>query len=214
MKYKAVIFDLDGTLMDSLTDLAISGNYALEKLGLPTHSQDKYKYFVGNGNAVLLQRIVPQPFEQSVLDKITPIFMAHYDAHKSDNTTPYEGIMELLEGLKSKNILTAVATNKNKNFAVELIRKEFGNLIDFTNGVNEKFKPKPDASMIDDLVNQMGLNRSEILYVGDTNVDMQTAKNANLSACAVLWGFRTKAELLQFNPNHIVSKPKEILELF
>lgn len=214
MKYKAIIFDLDGTLMDSLTDLANSGNYSLEKLGLPTHSHDEYKYFVGNGNAVLLQRIVPQPYEQSVLDEITPIFMEHYDAHKSDNTAPYDGIMDLLEGLKRKNIPIAVATNKNKAFATELIKAEFGDLIDFTNGVNENFKPKPDSSMIDDLVRKIGINRSEILYVGDTNVDMQTANNASLPACAVLWGFRTKEELEQFKPAHIVSKPEEILELF
>ena len=218
MKYKAVIFDLDGTLMDSLTDLAIAGNYSLEKCGMPVHSHDKYKYFVGNGIAVLLERIVPQNLSEHekkvAVEKITPHFMEHYNAHKSDHTGPYAGIIDLLKGLKNKDIPTAVATNKDKDIAVLLIEKEFGDLIHFTNGVNDEFKPKPDSSMIVDLIEKLGKDKSEILYIGDTNVDMQTAKNAGLAACGVLWGFRSKEELMAFSPAHIVSNPQEILELF
>lgn len=214
MKYKAAIFDLDGTLMNSLTDLAISGNYALKQLGLPTHEIDDYKYFVGNGIAVLLERIVPQPFDKHIIEKITPIFMEHYNKHKSDNTAPYEGIVDLLKGLREKGIPTAVATNKDNDIAAALIKKEFGDLINFTNGVNDRFKPKPDSSMIENLILKLGKSKNDILYIGDTNVDMQTAKNAGLSACGVLWGFRKREELERFNPSHIVSKPSEILELF
>lgn len=213
-KYKAVIFDLDGTLMDTITDLANAGNYALSAFGMPAHTVDEYKYFVGNGIPKLIERMLPQPASAADIEKISPVFGEYYSEHKEDNTKPYDGISELLEGLSAKKIPVGIATNKLHPLAQELVANRFGGLVQFVSGDREGLSPKPAPDLVLDVLEKIGSAKDETLFVGDSSVDMRTGLNSGLDVCGVTWGFRKRDELEAFKPAHIVDKPSEILKLF
>ena len=212
---KLVIFDLDGTLLDTIADLAASTNYALSQLGYPTHAKDKYHYMVGNGINKLFERALPEDKRdnEEVL-KMREIFVGHYENHNSDYSKPYPGIVELLEELKKRKIPMAVASNKYQAGTEKLV-KHFFPTIPFiaTLGQREGIPVKPNPQIIDDILTIKNIDRDQILYVGDSGVDMQTANNAKLIACGVSWGFRPVEELKEFNAHHIVDQPNEILNL-
>ncbi len=211
--YKLVIFDLDGTLLNTLGDLAAAGNHALSEMGYPTHEVNAYRHFVGNGRPNLIHRILPENHTEEQHSECNRLFSEYYAQHKTDRTAPYEGIAELLAKLKADGIKIAVNTNKDNSFSCELLKSNFGEVIDDVIGFGAGFpaKPAPDAAL--ELIKRFGANKPEALYVGDSNVDMQVSKNAEIDGCAVLWGFRDYEELAACSPRHIAKNTDELYEI-
>lgn len=207
-----VIFDLDGTLLNTIADLANSTNHALKQCGFPTHETDEYPFFVGNGINKLFERALPeaQRNEENVL-RVRKEFVPYYDKHNADFSTPYPGIPELLEELQAKGIMLAVASNKYQSATEKLIKHYFPNIrFVAVFGQREGITPKPDPTIVNDILDIAQTAVKEVLYVGDSGVDMQTAINSGMTSCGVTWGFRPRAELEAFNPDYIVDSPKEI----
>ena len=194
--YKMVIFDLDGTLLNTLDDLAAAGNHALQHFGLPIHESDKYRYFVGNGIPKLIERIVPENCNTKTRNMVYEEFCSYYENHMNDNTRPYEGIIEMLEILRENKILSVVVTNKADDFAGAIVERYFGDLITRTYGSIEGYPKKPDPYWVNKAIEEFGFDRSEIIYIGDSGVDMQVAVNSGLYSCGVTWGFRDREELV------------------
>jgi phosphoglycolate phosphatase len=214
---KLIIFDLDGTLLNTLNDLADCTNYVLKKNGFPTHHVDAYKYFVGNGVDMLLRRALPKDVTKNFYSNIFNDFMAYYEIHKADNTAPYIGIVETLEFLQEKGILLAVATNKPHELLPELMQHYFPTINWVAVIGNRTDVPiKPNPQIVFDILNSINkehhipIEKYEILYVGDTSVDMETAQNAGIKSVGVLWGFRTKEELFEAGAVFCINKPKEL----
>ena len=211
---KLVIFDLDGTLLDTIADLAESANYALKQLDYPTHPVDAIRTFVGNGINKLLERALPahEQTEENIM-RMRSHFVPYYDIHNADLSTPYPGIVSLLEDLQAKGILIAVASNKYQEATVKLVKQYFPN-IDFVEilGQREGINVKPDPSIVFDILQKANLSKENVLYVGDSGVDMQTAINAEVDAIGVTWGFRPRAELESFQPMGLIDKAEDLLE--
>ena len=208
--YDLIIFDLDGTLLDTIGDLAAAGNYTLEKMGKPLHSEDEYKLFVGNGIPKLIERMLPPEHNAGEEATALEIFSEYYGKHKSDRTKPYEGMRELLEEAAAAGVICVCNTNKAQEFSAELIKKAYGDRIRDIIGAGSGYpvKPAPDAAL--ELIGRYG---GRTLYVGDSSVDMQTAANAGIDACGVLWGFRSRAELESFSPRYIAENIVELREI-
>lgn len=212
IQYKAVIFDLDGTLVNSLNDLADSVNIVLASYNLPTHDVESYKYRVGNGIRKLMQRSLPDD-KQDLLDEALEKFKAVYARHNMDKTRPYEGITELLEKLCAQNIKLGVCTNKHDEAAKVIIKALFGeDIFDEIIGDKQGLKRKPDPGKVLTMAQNWNLQPQEIAYLGDSGVDMQTAVNAGMLAVGVLWGFRTEAELKENGADILISSPLELLQ--
>ncbi len=211
--YKYVIFDLDGTLLNTLDDLADAGNYALKTMGYPVHETEKYKYFVGNGIPRLIERIIPKNCTKENAEKVHSLFSEYYSNHCLDKTKPYEKIPETLSALKKENIKIGVATNKDHEFSLKLIKDFFGDTVDVVCGRKDGFPKKPDPYMVNLILEQFKADKEQTLYVGDSNVDMETAINAGLSSCGVLWGFRTEEELRESGAKYIAHSLDELFSL-
>lgn len=211
--FKAVLFDLDGTLINTLTDLANATNYMLEQFGFPTHEVGKYKYMVGNGMPKLMERALPNGHkdEQSIKEALN-IFLPYYNAHSLDNTAPYNEIMQLLCELKNRNIKTAVVTNKAHLSAVSLVEKLFLNMFSAVAGQKDGMPTKPNPTVVFNVMNELGVLPNECIFVGDSGVDMQTAKNSGAFALGVLWGFREKDELIKNGADDVIASPLELLK--
>jgi len=211
-----LIFDLDGTLLDTIADMAESSNHALTKCGFPTYKISAYRFFIGNGINKLFERILPEGQKtQENIQNLRKHFLEHYDIHNSELTVPYTGIPELLIKLQSAGIKIAVASNKYHK-ATEKLVKHFFPEIQFIAifGQREGIAVKPDPTIVHDiLVLAKGAKPEEVLYIGDSGVDMQTAQNAGVEACGVTWGFRPRAELMELSPKYIVDKAEEILKI-
>lgn len=214
-KTKLVIFDLDGTLLDTIEDLAVSINYVLEKSGYPTHSVEEYKYFVGNGVIKLIERALPEEFcTTELIARFQADYISHYAEHGRDNTAPYHGIPELLDELKGRGVTLAVASNKHHPATVELIEHYFGTeTFAVIYGKRDLVEPKPDPTIVLDIMRQCGVTPAEVLYVGDSSTDMQTARNASVRAVGVTWGFRTQRELEEHGATYIIDSPMELLRV-
>ncbi len=210
---KLIIFDLDGTLLNTIADLAHSTNFALESNGFPTHEIEEYKYFVGNGINKLFERALPEGEKsEENIAKVRNVFLVHYDRHNADHSRPYEGMVELLEQLQKKGIKLAVASNKYQA-ATEKLVPHFFPTVSFVAilGQREGINPKPDPTIVHDILSVANVTKEETLYVGDSNVDMQTAINSGVDACGVAWGFRLVAELGAYHPKYIAHKAADIL---
>lgn len=209
---KLIIFDLDGTLLNTIADLAQSTNHALQVLGYPTHEESAYNFMVGNGINKLFERALPEgeKSEENVL-RVRKEFIPYYDVHNADKSQPYPGIPELLEQIQEKGMQLAVASNKYQAATEKLIAHYFPN-IRFTAvfGQREGINVKPDPTVVFDILKIAQVAKEEVLYVGDSGVDMQTAANAGVTACGVTWGFRPRAELESFHPAHVVEQASEI----
>ena len=209
---KLVIFDLDGTLLNTIADLANSTNYALKVLGYPIHEPDKYNFMVGNGINKLFERALPdgEKTEENVL-RVRQEFVPYYDQHNADKSRPYPGVTELLETLQTACMQLAVASNKYQAATEKLIAHYFPN-IKFTAvfGQREGIPVKPDPIIVKEILQIAKVQEEETLYVGDSGVDMQTAINAGVTSCGVTWGFRPRTELESFHPDHIVDNAEEI----
>ena len=211
---KLVIFDLDGTLLNTLEDLKECTNYILRKYHFPEHPLDSYRYFVGNGIPVLIQKAIPTGTPKELEVKILEEFLAFYDLHKADLTAPYPGIVQLLETLQNKGIQIAVASNKVHDAMAPLMAYYFPKIKFLAAiGNREGIPPKPHPQIVADIISMTDFDLSEVLYVGDTKVDMETAHRAQLTAVGVLWGFRDREELEESNAEYIIGNPKELLDL-
>ena len=212
--YKTYVFDLDGTLLDTLGDLASSVNYALEAHHMPQHTQDEVRLMVGNGVRLLMERAVPGGAQNPLFDDTFATFRQHYLEHSLDTTRPYDGIPEMLHELKRRGCKTAVVSNKFHAATTELCRHFFPDTIDVAVGEHEaegiRKKPAPDT--VFEALRQLGVGGEGAVYVGDSDVDIATARNSHLSCISVLWGFRDRDFLLAHGATTFVSTPAELLK--
>lgn len=215
MQYKAVIFDLDGTLVDSLADLSDSVNLMLESYGFPTHEVEKYRYFVGNGSKKLMERTLPRDKAASAefVEEALAKYKAIYKERLLEKTRPYNGVRELLEELKSRGIPLGVCTNKHNDAALTIVK------ILFTPGTFEEvlgdrpgFPKKPNPATPLEIASHLGVKPDEVAYLGDTSVDMETAVHAGFLPVGVLWGFRPEEELVKSGAKVLLKAPLELLE--
>lgn len=209
---KTVIFDLDGTLLNTLDDLADSTNYALSRFGYPTRTIEEVRQFVGNGVAKLIERAIPEGKNNPNFEKCLSIFKENYAQNMYNKTAPYNGIIEMLSNLKSKGIKIAVVSNKFDLAVKELCKKYFEGFIDFAAGENEaqgiKKKPAPDTVL--SVLNEFNFAPEDAVYVGDSDVDIMTAKNSKMPCISVTWGFRDEKFLLENGATILINAPSEI----
>ena len=215
MDIKLIIFDLDGTLLNTLDDLTESTNFALSNFNYPLKSTEEIRNFVGNGVAKLIERAIPNGINNPNYNNCLEIFKKHYSLNKYNKTTPYIGILELLKELKKLNYKTAIVSNKFDLAVKELSERYFQNLIDISIGENEAMgiKKKPSADTINKVLNDLNISHENSIYVGDSDVDIMTAKNSNMPCISVTWGFREKEFLIAHNATTIINEPKEILNI-
>ncbi len=210
----AVIFDLDGTLLNTLGDLRAATNHALEVRGLPPHSMEEIRQFIGNGIRLLICRAMPEGTPEAEIDAALDDFKAYYAAHIHDRTVPYDGIPQLLTALRKRGIKVAVLSNKIDSASQQLIEYFFPGKTDVVFGEHVGVPRKPDPTSCRMVMQQLGVQPEQVLYVGDSGTDMQTAKNAGLYAVGVTWGFRSKEVLLENGADVLVHRPEQILQIF
>lgn len=210
-----VIFDLDGTLLNTISDLGNAANHALGKAGLPTHPLQSYPRFVGNGVRKLMERVVPQSMrDPETIDRLLVDFKEYYGNHLTDCTQPYPGIPELLRDLSARGVRLAVASNKYQQAVGELIGHFFPDIPwAAVEGQKEGIPVKPDPSIVFGILTKSPTPKSKVLYVGDSGVDMETARRACVESCGVTWGFRPLDELLANHADHIAGTPGQLLDL-
>jgi len=214
MKFKAVIFDLDGTLVDSLHDIADSMNIVLQNYNFPTHSYEKHQSFIGSGIRSLVHNALPESHrnEQQIDDCFNSMIEVYRD-NCTCKTKPYDGIVELLDNLKSRDITLSVLSNKADEFTKKITHTLFPNYFDPVVGLKVEAHKKPNPKVAVELSETLGIKTEEIIYLGDTGIDMQTANNANMCAVGVLWGFRPKEELISNGANYVLSNPLDLLNI-
>ena len=213
MRFDTVIFDLDGTILDTLGDLRDSVNFALKNNNLPCRSTEEIRAFVGNGIRLLIERAVPQNTESAVVNKCFDDFKEHYKNNFANLTKPYDGVIAVLNKLKDKGIKLAIVSNK-ADFAVQtLVEKYFEGIFDFSVGEKEGIRRKPFPDSVFNAMEYLGADKNTTVYVGDSEVDVETAFNSGIPCIAVAWGFRDKAVLENLNPEYIVEIPKQIIEI-
>lgn len=214
-RYDAVIFDLDGTLLDTLDDLMDAANYALAQMGWPSRSREEIRQFVGNGVALLMERAVPAGTAPEDTARALGIFKDYYEVHKRDRTAPYPGIPELLRSLRAKGCRLAVVSNKFDAAVKELMEDYFPGLLHAAAGENEAagIPKKPAPAMVLRALEELGVAPDRAVYVGDSDVDLQTAKNAGLPCISVTWGFRERDFLTAHGATLFADAPADILAL-
>lgn len=211
--YKLAVFDMDGTILDTLEDLKDSTNFALEKCGYPTRSYDEVRRFVGNGIRKLIERAVPEGLTTEQIDRVHEVFTEHYKVHCADKTKAYDGIKPLLEKLRASGVKTAVVSNKADYGVQELCREYFDGLFDYAVGEREGIRRKPAPDAVNEALRVLGIDKSEAVYIGDSDVDFETAKNAELPCISVLWGFRDEEFLREKGATLFVRDPAEIYDI-
>lgn len=208
-----IIFDLDGTLLNTIDDLGHACNHALSQLGFPTHAIDSYPALVGNGVKNLIRRALPESecTEENV-ERVYTAFVPYYDAHNADYTRPYEGIVELLQVLKQEGHTLAVASNKYQAATEKIVNQQFPSIFDVILGEREGIARKPDPQIVYDIFRITHHTSGAVLYVGDSLVDMETAKNANVPFVACSWGFVSRETLMKARATHIIDHPTELMQ--
>ena len=212
---KLVIFDLDGTLLNTIEDLGNAANYALSRNGYPTHSLASYPFFVGNGVRNLIRKALPDDARtDSIIDSLLKDFKEFYNEHNTDCTKPYDGIVELLRKLQDNGVKMAVASNKYQQATEKIIASYFGD-IDFVAvyGQRDGVNVKPDPSVVFSILADAKVPKSDVLYVGDSGVDMETARRACVDSVGVTWGFRSEKELNEYHADRIVNKVSDIFDI-
>ena len=213
MNIKAAIWDLDGTLLNTLDDLAATRNAAMAATGLPTHTTDEVRMFVGNAIGKLIERAVPNGRENPKFQAVYDAFVAHYGAHSRDRTKPYDGILPMLDALAVQGVKLAIVSNKIDFAVKELSRDYFGERMQAAIGDDPGRRRKPAPDSVLEAMRQLGVTRAETVYIGDSDVDVETARNAGVACCAVSWGFRSVQCLKDAGATHIAATPKELLAM-
>jgi phosphoglycolate phosphatase len=212
MKYQLAIFDLDGTLLDTLGDLADSTNYIMRQYGYPERTITEVRSFVGNGIRKLLERSAPNGTSPEEIDRMFEMFKEYYRAHCADKTKPYDGIMELLHALKKKGVKLAVVSNKADYAVKALCEQYFPGYFDEAVGERVGIARKPAPDTVHEVLKNLKIDKSQAVYIGDSEVDVETAKNAEMDCIAVDWGFRDKEVLENAGAEIIVSTPAGLFE--
>ncbi len=212
MKVKAVIFDLDGTLLNTLTDLSASVNYTLERFGFPLRSEREVRSYLGNGIRALVEKSLPAD-KKDMTDECLKVFKNYYDIHKDDNTAPYDGIVDMLRSVKAAGLKTAIVSNKYDAAVQYLKDVTFSGLIDFAVGEGNGIaaKPAPDGVWL--ALKKLNAVNEESVYVGDSEVDLMTAENSGLKCVAVTWGFRDREELILRGAKNVIDAPDRLASL-
>lgn len=210
--YKAVIFDLDGTLLNTFEDLGNSVNFALEKMNFPLRTMQEVRRFIGNGVVVLMSRAVPEGTSEKDSKEALDIFRQHYLSNMNNNTKPYDGVLELLDILKQRGIKTAVVSNKLHEAVVELCELYFGDRLDLAYGVSNEDERKPKPNNVYKALEKLGVQGNDSIYIGDSEVDVQTAHNANIGCIGVTWGARDIEDLQESGVEFIANDITQVLE--
>ncbi|MBQ9664150.1 MAG: HAD family hydrolase [Oscillospiraceae bacterium] len=213
MKYQAVLFDMDGTVLDTLDDLLDSTNYSLSHFGLPQVSREHIRRNLGNGALYLIRNSVPQGCSPELQEEILAFYKPWYAAHCRIKTAPYEGILPLMEALRDRGLQLAIVSNKPDTAVQELSEACFPGLLELSVGESPAVRRKPAPDTVLKAAEQMGLNAADCVYVGDSEVDIQTARNAGMDCIAVTWGFRDEPQLLEAGAEVLARSPEELLAL-
>ena len=208
-----VIFDMDGTVLNTLDDLATSVNYVLTRYGMPVHCTEDYRRYFGNGIRYALECAVPKGTEETTIGQMLPVFKEHYNAHCLDKTRPYDGIPELMKALRDRGFKLAIVSNKIDSAVKELNAKFFSAYVDVTIGEREGIRRKPAPDTVVQALKELKSSKHEAVYIGDSEVDLQTAANAGLPCISVLWGFREKDFLTEQGATVFANTPQEIYDL-
>lgn len=212
-KINTVIFDMDGTVLDTLDDLTFSMNHVLEQFGMPPRTRKDYRAFFGNGVRYALEKAVPQGTSGEMIDRMLPVFKEHYNAHCLDHTKPYEGIPELMKELKEKGFKMAIVSNKIDSAVKELNERFFSKSVAAAIGERPGVRRKPAPDTVREALKELNSSPEEAVYVGDSEVDAATAKNAGIPCISVLWGFRDEAFLRQNGAVLFAERPGDILNI-
>ena len=211
---KGIIFDLDGTLINSLTDIALCMNEVLQQMQLPTHDIQQYNYFVGDGAWVLSQNVLPKNSQEHLVKEVFERFKKLYDENIYENTKPYDGIYELLQQLEQHSFKLGILSNKPHEFTLKYAKKFFSEYaFEEIHGQKKEAMKKPHPAGALHIAQAFGLQSQEIFYIGDTSTDMKTAYNAKMKSIGVTWGFRPKEELIEHGAHYIAHTPQEIFEI-
>ena len=210
MRYKAVLFDMDGTVLDTLDDLADSVNRSLREFGLPEVSRFQVGQSLGNGAKYLIRHCLPEGSDEALCERVLSFYKPWYDAHCRIKTKPYDGILQLMETLRADGVSQAIISNKPDSAVQELAEAFFPGLMDVVIGESPAVKRKPSPDTVVAAARQMGLMASDCVYIGDTEVDLETARNAGMDCIPVSWGFRTEEQLCAAGAEEIIRSPEEL----
>lgn len=208
-----IIFDMDGTVLNTLDDLTESVNYVMNRFNMPTHGTEDYRRYFGNGIRYALKCAVPEGTSDSVIDEMLPVFKEHYDKHCLDRTRPYDGITELMRKLKGRGYKMAIVSNKIDSAVKELNDRFFSEYVDVAIGEREGIKRKPAPDTVIAALNELVSNKETSVYIGDSEVDYQTAVNSGIPCISVLWGFRDKDYLVDIGAELFAETPQEVLDI-
>ena len=212
MKYKAVLFDMDGTVLNTLGDLAAAVNHTLREFSMPERSIAEVAAALGNGAAYLIAHTVPDGTPKELTDKVLAAYAPYYDAHCDILTAPYDGIVPLMQKLRGRGVKLAVISNKQDTAVKPLAEKYFPGLLEIAVGESAEVRRKPNPDAVLAALRHIGVEREDAIYVGDTEVDLQTARNAGMECASVDWGFRTREQLVEIGAEHIFGTVQELEE--
>lgn len=212
MKTELLIFDLDGTVLDTLEDLYLATDYALSRFGLEKRTKEEVRAFVGNGIKRLVELSVPSGTDEKTVDGVFSAFNEYYAVHCADNTRPYDGIADVIKKLKEQGVKTAVVSNKADYAVKALCEKYFDGLFDFAVGEREGIRRKPAPDSVNEALRVLNTEKENAVYIGDSEVDVKTAANANIKCICVLWGFRSRETLVLNGGENFAESPRDILK--
>ncbi len=211
MKVKLVIFDMDGTTLYTLDDLKNSLNYSLASYNLPERTREEVRSFIGDGIAKLVERGLYPTTSENLFENVYKTFLEHYQTHCKDNTKPYDGIVDMLKTLRKKGIMTAIVSNKKDSAVKTLTAEFFDGMFDYFIGEKSGINKKPAPDMVNDIVKRANATKNEVVYVGDSDTDILTAKNAGIPCLSVAWGYKDVDFLQNAGATHIINTPDEIV---
>ena len=213
MKYRLAIFDMDGTILDTIQDLTEALNHTLRAYSLPEHSVSEVMFMVGNGIHKLIERAVPEGVSGELIEKVYTDYLPYYQEHCADATKPYKGIVSIIQRLRSLGILTAVVSNKKDAAVSELCEIYFKDCFDAAVGERDGMQRKPAPDSVFEILKKLGVRKEDAVYIGDSDVDLKTAENAGMDVIAVTWGFRSKEFLAEHGATVFARTPEDLIAL-
>ena len=213
MKYRLAIFDMDGTILDTIRDLTDALNHTLKAFGYPGHPVSEVMFMVGNGIHKLIERALPEGTSKEETDRIYEAYLPYYQEHCADATRPYEGIVDTIRTLRASGILTAVVSNKKDAAVRELCEIYFKDCFHACVGERDGVKRKPEPDSVFEVLRKLGVKKEEAVYIGDSDVDLKTAENAGMDVIAVTWGFRSREFLKEHGATVFAGKPEDLIPL-